>query len=140
MERAGVPAIARTPAPKRQTTGLGYIAVPRQADPPRFSLGSTYPAGLALTAPGHLAHGPWGPRPTLGRLRTSENAPSTQSVNKGKKKRKGRGGCAGPLTDGRGAPFSQPLSCDPSARVASRASCCAPRNRAPAAAPLPRDR
>jgi hypothetical protein len=71
-------------------------------------------------------------------IRTSENSPSRTLVNKGN--RKGRGGCPGPLTDGRGAPFRQPLSCDPSARVASRASCCAPRNRAPAAAPLPRDR
>ena len=35
--KTGAPAIARTPIPKRHTTGMGYIAIPRRADPSNFT-------------------------------------------------------------------------------------------------------
>jgi hypothetical protein len=55
---------AATPPPKRHTAELGYIALPRRADPlSNFTEGLHTPAGLNLTASGHLTYEP-----------TSENA------------------------------------------------------------------
>jgi hypothetical protein len=53
--KAGAPICS--PARKRHAARFDYIAVPRRADPLRLHHRVYTPAGLALTAVGHLAHG-----------------------------------------------------------------------------------
>src|SRR5829696_9139607 len=58
-ERARAPAIARTPARKRDTAGLGYIAIPGGLTHSNFTRVYT-PAGLPLTVLSTLGSWVWG--------------------------------------------------------------------------------
>jgi hypothetical protein len=79
-EGAGAPAIARTPAPKRQTTGLSYIAIPRRADPLQLHSGLHTPAGLDLRlTPARLVLYDACRTASLSRLNTLRSRPSSIS-------------------------------------------------------------